>query len=182
MKKMNVLSFLIIISILIGCSKSKLEAKGFFVSQAAETEDEKRENGIAQDSLKFETRPSKVLLTGIQENRLTTIYKVNYNKKTKKTFIGSNNTHRSYIEPDSVNGNQWHHNYMPGLEAVYGYNMVNISHNNIKTQKRNDFFESPVLIKTLYYPSFTKDTLNFKAVTIKRAVRGVSPHRSLTWP
>ena len=53
---------------------------------------------------------------------------------------------------------------MPGLEAVYGYNMVNISHYDIKTNKQKYFFEKPVLVKTAYYPTFNKDTLNYKPV------------------
>jgi len=53
---------------------------------------------------------------------------------------------------------------MPGIEAVYGYNLVNISHYDIVTNKQNNFFERPVLIKTLYYPSLSKDTLNSEPV------------------
>lgn len=49
---------------------------------------------------------------------------------------------------------------MPGVEAVYGYNMVNISHWDTETQKMHDLFENPVLIKTLYYPANSNDTLN----------------------
>lgn len=56
---------------------------------------------------------------------------------------------------------------MPGLEAVYGYNFVNISHYDIKENKQKEFFEKPVLIKTLYYPTFDKDTLNNEAVNRK---------------
>jgi hypothetical protein len=54
---------------------------------------------------------------------------------------------------------------MPGFEAVYGYNMVNVSHYDIETQTQKNFFEKPVLVKTLYYPSFSKDTLNYKPVS-----------------
>jgi hypothetical protein len=53
---------------------------------------------------------------------------------------------------------------MPGLEAIYGYNMVNISHYNTETKKQKYLFDHPVLIKTLYFPSFSVDTLNFKPV------------------
>jgi hypothetical protein len=49
---------------------------------------------------------------------------------------------------------------MPGFEAIYGYNLVNISHYNNKTKEENTFFEELVLINTLYYPAFSKDTLN----------------------
>ena len=54
---------------------------------------------------------------------------------------------------------------MPVIQAVYGYNMVNISHYNINEYKQQNFFEKPVLIRTLYYPAFSKDTVNYKPVT-----------------
>jgi len=146
---------------LIGCG-NRLEEKGFAVS-SSDTSDENKIDGISKDSLSFVTRPSNVLLTGIPQFRLATIYKVNYNKD-KTTFIGSNDYHFNYENFAETNGNQWNYNYLPGFEAVYGYNMVNVSHYNTETQKQKNFFEKPVLIKTLYYPSFSKDTLNYKPI------------------
>lgn len=146
------------------CSKSKLEEKGFPVNNLQTTdnsEDEKVE-GISQDSLQFETRPSNVLLTGIPNVRLTTVYKVNLNKKDGTTFIGSNNYLYNYTELEQ--GNNWNENIMPGLEGVCGYNLVNISHYDLQSNKKKELFDKPVLIKTLYYPSFSKDTLNSKIV------------------
>ena len=61
---------------------------------------------------------------------------------------------------------------MPGFEAIYGYNLVNISHYNNLTNKENFFFDRPVLVKTLYYPAFSKDTLN--DVPVKREYYMVS--------
>ncbi len=49
---------------------------------------------------------------------------------------------------------------MPGFEAAYGYNLVNVSHFNHQTKTAKNFFEESVLIRTLYYPAFSKDTLN----------------------
>lgn len=164
MNTMKLISGFLIVALMISCSRNKLEPKGFSVSQGTETEEEVKIDGIAKDSLKLDTRPRSVLLTGIKQYRLTTIYKVNINKKNETTFIGSNYFHRNYTELGYSNGNQWHYNFMPGLEAVYGYNMVNVSHFDIKSQKQKYFFKSPVLIKTLYYPSFTSDTLYYKPV------------------
>ena len=53
---------------------------------------------------------------------------------------------------------------MPGFEAIYGFNFINVSHYNNKTKKENKLFDKPVLIKTLYYPTFSNDTLNYKPV------------------
>ncbi|HEU5292545.1 MAG TPA: hypothetical protein VFU05_17980 [Cyclobacteriaceae bacterium] len=146
---------------LIGC-EDKLEQKGFAVTTTI-NEDENKDDGISKDSLTFPTRPSNVLLTGNAIYRLATIYKVNFNKDST-TFIGSNNFHYNFEDISESSGNQWNNNYLPGLEAVYGYNLVNVSHFNTETQKQNFLFERPVLIKTLYYPAFSKDTLNYKPV------------------
>ena len=157
MRIRNIIIFVLAVPLWMGCRGKKLEEKGFAVSQeTAENSDATK--GIAEDSLALRTRPSSVLLTGHPQFRLTTIYKVNYSKRSREHFIGSNNFHEHEME--AGNGNQWHRHFMPGLEAVYGYNMVNIAHYNVSTQKRKDIFKSPVLVKTLYYPSFTTDTLN----------------------
>lgn len=141
---------------LVGC-EDKLEQKGFAVP--SNMEEEEQVDGISRDSMVFHTRPSNVLLTGHPRFRLTTVYKVNF-KKDSTSFIGSNSFYSNYSNIGETDGNQWHYNYLPGMEAVYGYNMVNVSHFDKETQKQKLFFENPVLIKTLYYPSFSKDTLN----------------------
>ena len=165
---MNRLIFaLILLSITISCTNNKLEDKGFSINGTTEENTSNTNNSITTDSLVFETRPKNVLLTANSEHRLTPIYKVNYNKKTKKNFVGSNSFHYSYSENEANNGNNWNYNLMPGFEAVYGYNLVNISHFNISTKTKNTFFKDPVLIKTLYYPTFSKDTLNFQPVNRK---------------
>lgn len=145
------------------CTRNKIEEKGFQVSslQTTESEDEKAE-GITKDSLKFETRPSNVLLTGVSNVRLTTIYKVNLNNRNGTTFIGSNNY--LYNDTELEEGNNWNGNLIPGLEGVYGYNLVNVSHYDLLTNNRKELFDKPVLVRTLYYPAFSKDTLNKRAV------------------
>lgn len=153
---------LIIITMLTGCFRNKLEPKGFSVSNESAIDNKKTVDGINNDSISFKTRPGEVLLTGNKEYRLTPIYKVNLNKKTNKTFIGNTNSYSSYIEYSK--GNNWNFNFMPGIEAIYGYNMVNISIYNNKINSQKNIFDSPVLIKTLYFPSFSNDTLNHKPV------------------
>lgn len=149
---------------LVGCG-NKLEEKGFAVSASSEgDENENEDDGISQDSLTFPTRPSNILLTGIPQYRLATIYKVNYNKDST-SFIGSNNFHYSYEVLAETNGNQWNNNLMPGFEIVYGYNLVNVSLFDTESQKQKNLFDRPVLVKNLYFPSFSKDTLNYKPVT-----------------
>ncbi len=122
--------------------------------------------GFKADSLNFETRPSNIILTKNKEHRLTPIYKVNYMRNRKVTFIGSTHAHSTlYDKSNEIEGNNWNNNFMPGFAAVYGYNLINISHYNnaVKTEKR--FFDRPVLINTLYFPAFSQDTLNNEPVT-----------------
>jgi hypothetical protein len=163
--KLITIIFLATLYILTGCSGNKLEEKGFAVSPSSEGDEENRKDGISNDSLTLQTRPSNVLLTGNPRYRLATIYKVNYKINyggDSVTFIGSNDFH--YLHREASDGNQWNYNLMPGLASVYGYNLVNISHYDTETQTQSKFFQKPVLIKTLYYPSFSKDTLNYKPV------------------
>lgn len=150
------------LSLLAGCTEpERLADKGFPVSVPEEGQaGSEALNEIISDSLRFETRPSNVLLTGMAHIRLTTLYKVNLSKDKKTKFIGSNRFHPSYTEWGNAEGNNWNYNFMPGIRAVYGYNMVNVSHYDISQQKQKNFFEAPVLIKTLYLPAASKDTLN----------------------
>lgn len=164
MKEIRIIIYLTIIVFLASCSEDKLEEKGFSVSQSTENHNNSEVAGINKDSVVFKTRPSNVLLTGVPQYRLTTIYKVNYNKKDNSTFIGSNYFHYNYDDMGISDGNQWNYNFLPGFEAVYGYNMVNISHFDLEADTHKTFFDKPVLIKTLYYPSYSKDTLNNKPI------------------
>lgn len=159
----RILIVLIFGLIVVNCSDGKIEKKGFQVSEISENESGQKVVGLQIDSLNLETRPRNVLLTFNAKHRLIPIYKVNYDNKTKKPYTGSNAYHTNWNE-NYEDGNNWNHNFMPGFEAVYGYNFVNISHYNNETKTENKLFEKPVLIKTLYYPAFSKDTLNYELV------------------
>ncbi len=142
------------------CSDNDHLEKGFPVPSSNDQQGSTEANGLNRDSLKFPTRPSNVLLTGIPNVRLTTVYKVNYSKEDSATFIGSNNYHHDDYQDEPTTSNNWNGHIIPGFEAVYGYNLVSISHYDIAANKQKLFFERPVLVKTLYYPSFSSDTLN----------------------
>ena len=161
MKNLSLYSFILFLAI--GCSDDKLETKGFQVSEITQDNDGKKVVGLPIDSLELETRPRNVLKTFHPEHRLTPIFKVNYHPKTKKPFTGSNAFHTLWFSEYDA-GNNWNNNFMPGFTALYGYNLVNIAHFNHKTQSEGRFFNKPVLIKTLYYPAFSNDTLNYQPV------------------
>ncbi|MCH2235585.1 MAG: hypothetical protein MK078_15140 [Crocinitomicaceae bacterium] len=154
--------------LLMGCSdddpKGKTEtSKGFQVREISENEEGEKELGVALDTLNIESRPSTVLKTAHPNHRLVPVYMVNYNKKTKQPYIGNNNFIWTWYE-DDLEGNFWV-NYMPGLEAMQGYNMINVSHFNNETKTENKLFRRPVLIRTVYYPAFSNDTLASTPVT-----------------
>lgn len=161
----NILVLLLAVSVLAAsnCGSKKTMTKGFQVSSAEESSEGGKGEGLHKDSLKFETRASSVLITGVPHIRLTSLFKVNY-KKDNKSFIGSNNFIRQYLEEENGPGNKWNFHIVPGFEAVYGYNFVNVSLNNLQENKQKLFFDKPVLIKTLYYPTPEMDTLNFLPV------------------
>lgn len=168
----RILSILFLAILLQSCnSDNKLEKKGFQVSEISEDEQGEKIVGLPIDSLKLETQPRNVLITKNPNHRLVPIFKVNYiHHKNKKTefFVGSVGFHRTwdyeYEERKSKGGNNWNNNIIPGFSAAYGYNFVNVSHYNYSEKNQNEFFEKPVLIKTLYYPAFSKDTLNYQPV------------------
>ncbi|MCD8405094.1 hypothetical protein LNI90_08260 [Tenacibaculum dicentrarchi] len=165
MNSIKIVSILFLVLAIVSCNNNSIEKKGFQVREISEDKTGKKIIGLNIDSLNLESRPRNILLTNNPKHRLTPIYKVNYNKKTNKSFTGSNYYHTNYANKGI--GNNWNHNFMPGFKAVYGYNFINISHYNNNTKKQNKFFEKPVLIKTLYYPAFSKDTLNYKPINRK---------------
>lgn len=164
MKNLSTLLIIFFALFLINCSREKKYEKGFPVGPETQTTNEGPVDGIHKDSVNFDTRPTSVLLTGIPKFRLTTIYKLNYDEKGR-SYLGNNHYYSSYYETVARDGNQWHGNFMPGMEAVYGFNMVNVSLYNIETREQKNLFEKSVLIKTLYFPSFSRDTLNYKPVS-----------------
>ncbi len=158
----RILTILILATCIVSCSDNEVDRKGFQVSEILEDEDGRKVVGLNIDSLKLETRPRNVLLTNNPEHRLTPVYKVNYNSKTKETFTGSNNYHSNWKESYG-SGNNWNGNFMPGFEAVYGYNFVNVSHYNNITQKENKLFEKRSADKDTLLPCFFKRHAEFRA-------------------
>ena len=146
---MNKLGLIVFAIFFFGCTKSKIEEKGFAVSDTQTGESEQVVDGLRQEALDFATKPRNVLLTNNPAHRLTPIYKVNYDKKTNKPFIGTTRFHSNYWNYGKSEGNNWNNNFMPGFEAAFGYNLVNISHYNHNTKATNTFFDQSVLVKTL---------------------------------
>ena len=140
------------------CTNNDIPEKGFRVRQDTEENTDETDYGLSKDSLKFDTQPGDILLTGWPDIRLTPVYKVNIKPRDNSTFIGDNRYYYSYMF------NTWNDNYMPGIEAVYGYNMVNVSFNNLKESSPRNFFKTYVLVRNIYFPANSIDSLNGEPV------------------
>jgi hypothetical protein len=103
------------------------------------------------------TFPNKVILTGLDDQRLVSIY------KSKSTSDNGSSSSLEYYSEESEDEANLH--FMPGIDILFGYNLLNIAHYDLKTEKVNYLFSHPVLIKTLYYPSYYQDSLYNKPIT-----------------
>lgn len=107
------------------------------------------------------TVPNKVILTGLPQHRLVTVYKMQpkqSHKEVERYYSYSDSYYRDYDSED------YQTHFMPGIDLQYGYNLVNIAHYDLVTEKMNYLFDHPVLIKSLYYPSFEQDSLHKKPI------------------
>ena len=93
---------------------------GITLNQATENEEVSDIEGNGKFK-SLRTRPGKILLTGQKDHRLVTVYKVNYDAKNREYFIGNNRYHHSYPEELDEETNTRNNHFMPGIEAVYGY-------------------------------------------------------------
>ncbi len=99
--------------------------------------------------------PSRVIVTGLNNHRLVSIYK---SKLAAGVGGASGMTKLSY--DNEQGGDESSEHFMPGIDILYGYNLLNIAHYDLQAEKVNLLFNHPVLVKTLYYPSVTQDSLD----------------------
>lgn len=99
--------------------------------------------------------PNRVVLTGLPNHRLVTVY------KTKED--AERDVYKSY-EYDTESEDERYKHFMPGIDLIFGYNLLNIAHYDIPGERLNYLFDHPVLVKSLYYPSFEQDSIGDKPV------------------
>jgi hypothetical protein len=150
--------------LLLGCSPRQKEKSDASTSEIAnDTVNDLRAGKAQLDALELGTRPRTVLVTGVPQYRLTPILKKNWDANHRSTFFGDIDYRENYAE-DEIGVNVWHSHLVPGYEAACGYNIVNVSHFDTQTRQQHNLFDSLVLIKTLYYPSYSIDTLHRQPV------------------
>ena len=158
-------SALLIVASFLSCS-SKPEKKGASIETSEITGEDLGPKDDPSDTIGFFTQPNHVLLTKHADHRLVPVYKVNTRerRRSKEYYIGSNSFHSNYWSYSDGDGNNWNYNFMPGFEAMYGHGLVNVYHFDVPSKSASLFFKDTVLINTLYYPTFSKDSLNFEPV------------------
>jgi hypothetical protein len=102
------------------------------------------------------TTPSKVVLTGLADHRLIPIYKKGAATNTTTSDPYSGARYSYYYETQASDRLPL---FMPGIDLIQGYNLLNIAHYDLKEEKLHYLFEYPVLIRSLYYPSYDQDSL-----------------------
>ncbi len=105
--------------------------------------------------------PNTVLLTGSDRFRLLTIYKVNP-KSDRNIQFYEGTSYNSYKDIEEDDDFKY---FMPGMDIINGYNLVNIGHYDVEKDTLTYFFQKPVLIKTLYFPGVKQDSLYQKPVS-----------------
>lgn len=185
----KVIVFLLIISLQSCFDGKEFDKKGIQVNEITEDEKGNKIVGLPIDSLNFETRPVDILPTHYSKYKLTPVFKVNYakNKYGNEENTGFTGTIQYYYNQEhyeesenyydfvrndgeiikirkKIAKNVWNDHILPGFSAVTGYNIVNVSLYNVETKTQKSFFEKPVLIKTIYFPSVSTDTLNYQPV------------------
>jgi hypothetical protein len=147
--------------VLLSCSSGKKDFKEeqiVVVASDNDTESSGQDTSTAVNLTlaQIQTKPSSVILTGLPNHRLVTVYhsQKGYDKYSRISSYGS-----SYGEEET---GHWH--YMPGIDLLSGYNLLNVAHYDMLTGQTNYLFQHPVLINSLYYPSFYQDSLDKKPV------------------
>jgi hypothetical protein len=102
--------------------------------------------------------PQKVILTGLKEHRLVTVYK----QRKPNLEKGSGSLYSRYYYYDD---DEYVEHFMPGIDLIYGYNLINVAYSDLKNEQPTFLFNHPVLVKSLYYPSFVQDSIDKKPVT-----------------
>lgn len=158
-----------VILLFVSCSNNKKEQKEEQINVRSSVGDSDSVTDSLLNSIKgnvsfsqIASNPNSIILTGLKEHRLVSIYKSRKDDVSFEENIGYSSSY-TVVDGQTI---EIEKPFMPGIEVLYGYNLLNIAHYNLQTEKMNFMFQRPVLVKTLYYPSFIEDSLD--NVPIKR--------------
>ncbi len=86
--------------------------------------------------------PGNVLMTGMNRYRLVPIYKVR-SKSDRNLHLYEESTYYGFA--DEKRDEDEFHYFMPGIDIVHGYNLINIGHYDVDFGKLSYFFDRPSL-------------------------------------
>jgi hypothetical protein len=144
--------------VLTNCSRDPLQKEQISVAREDDTDvaDTVLLNSIqGSQTNQTGTKPSRMVLTGMPEHCLIPVYKQEVSTYTSDPYSG----YRSSYYYDAQDGER-RSLFMPGIDLLQGYNLLNVAHYDLKEEKLNYLFEHPVLVRSLYYPSFVQDSLD----------------------
>lgn len=167
MKKiLSLVPLLVFVLVFNACKRGEEKANSEQIVAIDEAEDNTSSNDTAvvplssnENMKQIASYPNKVILTGLKQHRLLGIYKAHV-----KTIGAGQNILRKFSYSGESAAYDGYDHYMPGLNALFGYKLLNLAHYDMQSGQQNYFFSKPVLIRTLYYPSVEVDTLNKKPV------------------
>ncbi len=152
------------IFIITSCSRSEKFEKGFSVYDQDYSSDREFEpEGFHFDSVRMQIKTNGLLLTANKAYHLATNFRVNYSNDGERHFTGTVDHHYAYHE-DLERGDNWHSHIIPGFSAAHGFNLLGLGLICVDSNVKRNFFEKPVLIRTVYYPAVDQDTVRGKAV------------------
>lgn len=154
----------ILIALLIGLlsckQREKVKEQSISLSETSVSFDSSSGLNTSNNFSELNTSPNDLILTGMDKVRLLPIYKIpqshdkNINYDPKTTYDGE----KELLQEDD------YRYYMPGIDIIKGYNLVNIGYYNSDKGTLSYFFKKPVLVKTLYFPGVYKDSLRKQEV------------------
>lgn len=152
---------LLFIMVLFSCKQEKkVKQQSITVTETNASFDSSNSIGNSNTFNQVNTSPNELILTGNDKIRLLPIYKIPLNHD-KNILYDPGTTYdgeREILMEDD------YRYYMPGIDIIKGYNLVNIGHYNNEKGILSYFFRNPVLVRTLYFPGVYKDSLNKKEI------------------
>ena len=158
----NCLIFYVVILAWAACSRKESEKEEQIrvdVDGLASTD---TTNGISGDVSFSQLRlqPHTVVLTGMPQHRLVTLYKADTSGISNESYgwYSYHEEGEAYYETEATEF------LMPGIDYIRGYYLLNIAHYDVTADQTNFFFDHPVLVRSLYFPSYEQDSLYQKPV------------------
>lgn len=118
-------------------------------------------SGLNKNStfLQIAHSPNSVMLTGMDNIKLIPIYKIKKDADKNINYV-QESSYQQQMEDEKMNFRY----FMPGMDLLSGYNLINIAHYNLQTEQISYFFNKPALIRNLYFPGVQTDSLNKKPI------------------